>query len=495
MATDTPTQSLDPIRASLASTYVWHNLAFDPLVSWGKNDSGEWEIQPDLAKSYQWLQEDDEALLQFEIPNDITFHNGDELTADLVKRHFDYFIDPEVQTGGNFSTVSQWINRVSVDGSSTVNLHFDTLNVASLGMLRGVSIVHPGIREEMGAQEFETKAVGENSPGTGPYRITEWTSGDHISFEQFDDYYQDDLPHFKSAEVRIIPEAATRAEQVESGGIHMDLFSSETNWLNHQSNSDIATQQTAAGNFTFLGVNHKVEALGNANVRRALRAAVDGTAIVEAAFEGLAQPISIPHIPDTWAEFQEIDDQLKYDAELATELLSEAGYENGFDLELTVATIAPFDTMGPILQQFWQEVGINVELNSVEYSAMWGDVFQSNFDVFIGPSFVGREMNTTLDLFLIEGQAYKPVSSGWGSDAPEYEEFEQAVRNARQVVEKSERRKHYETALEIFQRQMPIIMLTSQDNFGAWNANLKNFELSPAPNQTDRNIQMINWGT
>ncbi|MFP9191405.1 ABC transporter substrate-binding protein [Natrialbaceae archaeon A-CW1-1] len=495
MATDTPTESLDPVVTSLVSTYVWHNLAFDPLVSWGLNENGEWEITEDLAENYEWITDGDEALLQFTLPSDVTFHNGDELTAEHVKEHFDYFMDPDVPAGGNYGTVRQWITQVSVDNNTVVNLHFDEVNVAAMGMLRGVSIVHPGLREEMGAEEFGLNAVGENSPGTGPYRITEWDDGNRITFEKFDDYYQDDLPQFDNAEVRIIPEASARASQLEAGDLHMDMFTSEVNWIEHQDNPDITTGRERAGNFTFLGINHTVEPLGDARVRRAMRAAVDGQAIVDAAFEGIGQPITVPHIPETWAAFPEIDEQLRYDPGLAEDLLEEAGYGDGFDLNLTAATIHPFETIAPILQQFWGDVGISTNIVSTEYSAMWGDVFQGEFEVFIAPSNVGWEMNTTLDLFHLEGQAYKPVSLGWDSENSEYEEFEQAVLDARRVVDRDVRREHYEAALEIYHRQMPTIMLTSADNIGSWRAELANFDLSPAPNQTDRNIQQINWSS
>jgi len=118
----------------------------------------------------------------------------------------------------------------------------------------------------------------------------------------------------------------------------------------------------------------------NLKVRRALNMAVDKQAILNALGGGMGEMVSFPFAanwPETyytpWDELPEsVKEIYTYNPEKARELLTEAGYPDGFKAEMVIRNLPAETDVGSMLVSFWADVNVDVEMLTMEYAALSG---------------------------------------------------------------------------------------------------------------------------
>jgi peptide/nickel transport system substrate-binding protein len=155
-------------------------------------------------------------------------------------------------------------------------------------------------------------------------------------------------------------------------------------WASVQSNPDLVGQSIEGSRYYWLLPNNTHPPLDNPKVRQAIAHAIDRQAIVTGAFFGQATPILGGVIPEwNWgyADLQYFEP--RGNPEKAKELLAEAGYADGFETSMTIASSFPaMVAMAPIIQANLQAVGINAKIGTMEIPRYWDEVWStSNFDI------------------------------------------------------------------------------------------------------------------
>ena len=189
------------------------------------------------------------------------------------------------------------------------------------------------------------------------------------------------------AELRfnVVPEASTRAAGLRTGTYHLlpDVDPATAQTLQGAGGVELLEVQDLA--YSLMGVNTTVAPFDDPRVRRALNLAIDRDEIVTAVYFGNAVPGG-PLSPglDAWAVDTSEFACYAHDPTAARALLAEAGYPDGFELEiLTFGTIKVVSDLAQVLQAQLTEVGIDTSVNVAEFGTFVQEWRNSDFQAFV----------------------------------------------------------------------------------------------------------------
>jgi len=307
-----------------------------------------------------WTVSPDGLTYTFTLREGVTFHDGQELTPqDVVWSLTTRRDTPEWRDSKRLANVAS-ITAEGQDITLTLSAPDSTL----LWNLTGRAGI---VLKEGDTVDYKTKANG-----TGPFVLKEWRQGDSITFARNDAYWGD-----KSGAAEVVfdyiddPQAALNAALAGE----LDVLTGFDANLKDQveANGDFALVLGKSTDKGTLAFNQTSGPLADKRVRQAIRQAIDHDAFVEAAASG--QTLFGP-IPELDPGYEDLSDVAPYDPEASKELLKEAGYEDGLELTLTIPSFYSASIpIAQILVSDLDEVGITLEVDSVDFSTWLNDVY------------------------------------------------------------------------------------------------------------------------
>jgi peptide/nickel transport system substrate-binding protein len=175
-----------------------------------------------------------------------------------------------------------------------------------------------------------------------------------------------------------IPESSSQLVQLKGGSIDI-AWNLEYDQIPDVENTEgLYTITSPLFKQIYFAMNASTAPLDNVKVRQALKCALDTEGMIKAVGGGVKELHSF--VPK--GMFTHYDgDPFPYDPQRAKELLAEAGYPNGFEITLTVPEF--LQTAGTVAKTNLTEVGIDVELQIMAYSALLGKYRQQGLDMVI----------------------------------------------------------------------------------------------------------------
>ena len=248
-----------------------------------------------------------------------------------------------------------------------------------------------------------------NPLGTGPYRVAEWKTGEHILLEKVPNYWRGaEYPKIDRILFRFLANTTTRINQLRSGEVHVvalvpwdkvrDLKTIPTIRLNH----------VLGNGYEHVTLNQKqYPPFADLRVRRALSHAVDRNAIVKTVLDDQVTVVNGPIQPRSWAYEPDVM-KYDYDTAKANALLDEAGWKRGADgmrakdgtpLAFTLITQAGYairENIAQTVQKQFKDVGVNARVRLIDgtsISAVW---FSGEFDALLHWWQMGADPEMTL---------------------------------------------------------------------------------------------------
>ena len=318
------------------------------------------EIVPHLATSA--TLSDDGLTWTLTLRDDVVFHNGAPLTAEVVKGSMERFIDPA--NGFTFAFLLNRIQEMVVIDDHTIEFRLNSTFAPFLAHLthNSAAILHPDVVAEFG------EAFPENPVGTGPFRLESWQRGERLDLVRFDDYWGE-LPGVSGVRFLTVPEDTTRMALVETGEAHVAVRVPPQDVARIDANPNVTVQNVSGLRTIYIYFNHLMEPFGDVRVRQALNYAVDKEEIAEFVFGGAVRPSDAPIAPAIFG--YEAVGPYAYDPERARELLAEAGFPDGLTIEMWSPTGRyPQDIqVAQAIQGQLAEVGVNAEITSIDWAA------------------------------------------------------------------------------------------------------------------------------
>lgn len=356
VASTAPPVSLDPYLQNVDPQNNWYiNLAYDSLI----RIDPEGNLEPDLATEWEFL-DDENRELQLTLREDVTFSDGEALTAEGVVASLEYAKEVGVNAAsywGTLETIEATDENTIVFTSAQPNPSLPTMltNRVLLG-----SIVSPAALED-------PEALKSNTFGAGPYILDSENSvvNDTYHYLPNPDYWAPEKIAWDEVVIKVVPNAAAALQAVQNG--EAQLTRGDAASYEAAKATDLTVELVDLG---LIGINYLdrageiVPELANPEVRKALNYAIDRAPIAAATFGETGTPGGQLALPGTLGFEESINSLYEYDPEKAKEILEEEGV-TGLTFDLAVDTTSP--TAGIVLEAVaanWADVGVTANLVS-----------------------------------------------------------------------------------------------------------------------------------
>ncbi|WP_306118047.1 MULTISPECIES: ABC transporter substrate-binding protein [unclassified Roseitalea] len=311
-------ESLDPALDTLiTSVGVMMNI-YDSLV-WRDADGN---IVPGLAESWEFPEPD---RMELTLRQGVTFHNGEPFNADDVVFSYQRLFD-EDNPSPLLTSLRGFVDSVEKVDDYTVAVNMPGPRATVVPTLIRVPILPEETFAEIGPDAFGSAPVG-----TGPFEFVRWDKNQQIVLERNEDYWRGPAA-IERFVVRPIPEDFSRFASLRNGEV--DIIANVTAERVEEIKGDpglkIGTVPSVRN--MFVGMQTAEPPFDDVRVRRALNHAVDKQALIDVIMGGFGRQNASVCTQTLFgaAEMPLFD----YDVDKARTLLSEAGYEDGFEIEM-----------------------------------------------------------------------------------------------------------------------------------------------------------------
>ncbi|MEA2583978.1 MAG: peptide/nickel transport system substrate-binding protein [Thermomicrobiales bacterium] len=356
---------LDPQKQSL--TALWHVV--EHIYSRLTKVEPDLSIAPELAES--WEISEDGLTYTFKLHQGVKFHNGREVVAGDVKYSYERLVDPAMASPSAADLLS--MAGVEAPDNYTVVLTLKARDASILANLAAQSCII--IPKEVVEQNGDLAQV---AVGSGPFAFKEYVPNTQITLERNPDYFEEGLPYLDGVELLIAAEDTSRTAALVQGSVDFIEYVPPKDIELLQGDSSIVLAGHSIQQIRMIGFNLRKEPFNNVKVRQAINAVVNRDDIVAASLQGHGTTTDIPFSQDFWPALKR--EVPPPDVEKAKQLMTEAGYADGFKTSIT--TWAEYGTIkdaAVVVQEQLKQIGIDAELNALPTGEM-GQVVYVDFD-------------------------------------------------------------------------------------------------------------------
>jgi peptide/nickel transport system substrate-binding protein len=491
--------SFNPFLGIELESYEMWALTYDSLTVPSTKD-----LSPQPALATGWESSDDGREWTFEIRDDVTWSDGEPLTADDVAHTYGRIIDggPELGTWENWV---RGVEKVTAPDDTTVVMELSRPNAAFPFL--PIPILPEHIWSEISEKEVKSY---DNAPpgvvGSGPFRLVEGSAGGStIRFEKNPDYWRG-TPHIDEVVFRVFKAADPAVQALQKGEIDFVTGVNPTQIAALQDEPGITAVNADYPGFDNIGFNtgsvdlETGEPMGDPNpavldpaFRYALGFALDREAIRDRVYEGAGEIGStiIPPFQERFHWEPPEDVAFTFDLERAGQLLDEAGYTVGDGGKRTLPNGKPIGTLRliartdsetsvDVMQYFSEwlgELGIDAEVQAMESSNLTNQVLDGEFDVFEWGWFVDPDPGSMLNYLTCDQRG--DWSDTWYCN----EEYDELYEQQQSEIDEDKRAELIDQMQEIAYREAPYLLTVYNTNGEAWRSDeWEGFVPIPEPN-------------
>ncbi len=419
--------SLDPHNHRETPTGNVARHLYDPLLFRDPVDATK--FIPVLATEWRKV---DETTVEFKLKPGVQFANGEPFDAQAVKFNIDRVLGQTSEKPPLNAYAFVTLKGAEVVNQSTVRIMTKAPDPVLLGRLAGLYIVPPRLTREQGRDGLQ-----RNPAGTGPYLLKSFVPNDRLVLEAKPGYH---MGRAKIDEVifRGIAEAATRNAELRAGNADVVVNVPPDSIEEVNASGRVTVKSVPSSRVAMVFLNTlEYQQFKDPRVRQALNYAVDVDSIIKHVMRGYA--LRVPTIVAPY--FVGYSRNLKpyaYDPDRAKRLLAEAGYANGFEMEILVPQgryLLGVEAAQAIVG-YLSKVGIRARLNVVEFGvfakltqerkikeamyASWGNALFNPLDAYKALVVTGNDTfswysNTQVDEFWQKAASI--------ADLPRHEEY------------------------------------------------------------------------
>jgi len=353
-----PIVRTDPATISSDAEVAVANAAYDYLVDIGPDN----KIQPRLAAA--WTVSADGLTYVFRLADGIHFHDGTPLVPGDVVWTFDRLRDP----ANGFATSSLYANieTVTASGASDVTFQLTTPNPF---FLYDLSDNHALIVKR-GTTDFST------FNGTGPFVVESYQAEDRITMVANDNYFVDGMPRLERLEFIFFSDQVAAVDALRGGQVDMAWRMPVALYLGLQDEAGIVTTDVMTNGFDLVRLRADQPPGDDPRVRQALKMATDREAIFQFVQLGVGSIGNDTPFGPLYAESGFYNSSLAsptYDPAAAIALLEDAGYPDGFEIDLYAPDTGGRPDLAVALREMWKGIGVEVNVIIEPESIYYGE--------------------------------------------------------------------------------------------------------------------------
>ena len=384
---------LDPHVDTSARGEVVFGAFSEPLFHF----TPESEVVPHLLSDYEVL--DGGQRYVFTVEDGITFHDGEELTGEVVAWNLERLFSSSNPARGNLGPEA----TVEETGEMEVEVQYEepypilpsylTYNTSSMTILSKAAY-ESASDDAWGVSEIV---------GTGPFEFDEWNRAENIRFTRYDDY--DWGPEFSSNQgpsnfeelvIRIIPEGTTLVSEVTNGDVHASNYIPPARLGQVEDADATAVNRTKGRSVISIPFNQEREMMQEMPIRQAISHALNRENILSTAIGGegfLAYDLVPENVPGAMSDEQAQEMALHNDPDRARQILEEAGWTNSGEGEVRTrdgeelsvlfraVDIGHYRETAVVAGPMLENVGFDVTIEVNEIGTYWDELEQGNYDI------------------------------------------------------------------------------------------------------------------
>jgi peptide/nickel transport system substrate-binding protein len=354
---------LDPTTAtSAAIPRVVYSNVLEGLVKIDRNG----KISPALARDLRISKDGKE--YTFVLKRGVKFHDGKSFDAEDVKFTFERLMDEK--TGTAHREYYKDIDSVQMVNSHTIKIKLKSVNSMFLFNLARPDSV---MVNRQAVDKLKSAPVG-----TGPFKFVEWIPGDHITLTKFGDYHRKGIPYLDKVTFKFIGDPSAQIASLKAGNIDAIAYDvSPENALLLEKDPKFKVLNGYTTTKVVLSTNNSRKPFNDARIRKAMAHAIDRNALIRGAMSGYGVPIG-SHMDPGNPYYINLTSAYPYDLQKAKQLLTEAGYPNGFEAVIKLPERYVYARRsGEIIADMLSQVGIKLKIELIEWGQWIDRVFKN----------------------------------------------------------------------------------------------------------------------
>ncbi|WP_242951851.1 ABC transporter substrate-binding protein [Clostridium felsineum] len=473
--------------SSIYNQYMWE-MVYDCL---GDVDE-KGEPIPGIAK---WDISKDGLVYTFHIKDNVKFSDGTPLTAEDVEFTFTYLCD-KLTNSNTFdpSTVNikGWkdysdgktnkVEGIKVKDSHTISFELEKENTSAIYALARTLIVSKKLLgknyKQGNASSIETM---ENTPiGSGQYIFKESKPGEEYDFEANPNYWRG-KPKIEKVILKVTNQN-NAMQMLKDGEIDLNQIKPNNEAIEEIKSFKYVDFTTFPANvYGYIGINLNRDIFKDKKVRQALTYGLDRENIVKNVFGSYGTVCNEPQSVASW-NYNEDVNKYKFNTDKANKLLDEAGWKkdsdgirkkNGrkFQIHYLASSDNPVnDVLIPIMKENYKKLGIEVLVDSMDFTSVNNKVENKDFDMF----FMAGSLSANPDQSVVFKTEGTQNFFGYSN-----KELDKEMSDSLKEQNFDTRKKDYKKVWEMINDDMPTIFMYQRNDMWAISSRVKGINVTP----------------
>lgn len=362
------------------------------LYQWNSEDS-----RPELELATEVEASDDRTVHTYKLRENAVFHDGKPFGADDVIYSYERIANPANAFPGAryFSDLvgfdafvngeAEHIEGLEKIDDHTIALHYNNPTEPGYDLMKTNAAIYPaGLADDPG---FISSPIG-----LGPFKFVENVPGSRVVVEKFDQFYKDGKPYLDRINIVLLGDASARDVAFRNQEIDVSVLG-PTQYVAYQADPNLkdGLLEVAEVYTRHIGFDPDFEPFSKKEVRQAFNHAINADLIIEKLVKNKAYRAS-GWLPISSPAFDKDKEPYAFDPDKAKQLLADAGYPDGFDMEITATQNESWGlTIVEAIIPMLQKVGIRATAKPVEASVLAEVVPQGDFQAFMWSNLSGPD--------------------------------------------------------------------------------------------------------
>lgn len=451
-------KTLDPPLANQVASMTVARQIFNTLVS--VDDEGK--LIPEIAE--KWEFENPKSLI-FTIKDGIKFHNGEILTVEDVA----FSLERMREKAGTRILVEK-INGVEIVDNKKVRV---LLSDEFSPLLYNLTLSLAGIINKEDTLKRGEADIAVKPNGTGPFKLVDWSSGDTLKFEAFNESFIGE-PGVDELIFRVIPEGNSRMIALETGeaDIAYNLSPSDMKFIENNKNLTLINRPSMRTEY--VGFNTLKAPFDKKEFRQAINLVLDREGILSAVYDNAGEPATSMASPNMIGGKPTGD--ISLNLEKAKELLNKIGFISPAQMKIITDSNPTNIQTAQIIQANLKTLGIDLIIEPMEWGTYLEKTAKGEHEMILGGWFPG-----TSDSDIVFYPLYHSTAKGAAGNRSFYNnsEYDSLVEQARVEVDYNKRDAIYKKAQKILEEDLPIIPIIRKNELIGMQKNISNFIFRP----------------
>ncbi len=431
-------------------------------------------VSPCLATS--WSVSDDQKTWTFKLRDGVKFHDGTDFSAKAMKKS----LEDSIVKSQTFASVP--IDKINAVDDKTLEIVL-TKPLPSLPayMAKGESAALSPASIDQG--DITTPY------STGPFMFSSYSPNENYVTVKNPDYWGT-VPSVDEVVYHVVPEAATRSLMLKGGDVDIAQILTPEITSEYKSSGQYTTYTQPISRDRLLSYNCESGPFTDATVRKAMNYAINRQDLIDYVLDGVGE-VGVGLFPTTFYWGNKDITGYQYNPDEAKSLLATAGWtdsnndgildKDGEPFSVTLVTYperAELPPMAEIIQDELKQIGVDVEVKSVDIDTSETLKNSGDFDMYLG----GRSLMNAPDpdwILMADYHSSGSFNNGYGPYHWKNEKFDSLLDEARSLTDSAARKELYDQAQKIINDESPVSVLSYYVNQDVASNNVKGYKMHP----------------